>query len=324
MALMDYRNSSKPTKPEEGYASEADIPKTMGGLPLGEVQSKGVRFVPTYKTPSAGMFGAEGVQQLGDTNKVGDEYFQTLNPEEQRIVKGIANYEINPTTMFAGMKGAAARAQYIQAAKQFDPTYNDMEFPTRAKYLQDVRSGNVAKNIRSLNTATPHLQSLEESMKGLASGPIPAFNAVENWWKRTTGNRAPADVDTAVNAVAGELSTIFKNSGGTDQEIGHWLKTFDPNGSAEQKQAFIERAIELMQGRQTAMQDQYKSTMGKEAPENTFISPRSMEIMNRLKGTQSPALVSGVGQGNYQPGHTRNINGTTYVRQGDGSWLPQS
>ena len=82
--------------------------------------------------------------------------------------------------MFAGMKGAAARAQYVQAAKQFDPSYNDMEFPTRAKYLQDQRSGKVAQNIRSLNTATPHLQTLSDKMGGLASGPFPILNKVQN------------------------------------------------------------------------------------------------------------------------------------------------
>lgn len=267
---------------------------TSSPLPTGFVSVRGkVMRDPTYKSPATSMFGAEGVQQLGDANKVGEEYLKTLNPEEARIVKGISNYELNPTSMFAGMKGAAARAQYVQAAKQFDPSYSDMEFPTRAKYLQDQRSGKVAQNVRSLNTATPHLQTLSEKMGGLASSPFPVLNKVQNWWMRQTGNPAPAEVDAALHAVAGELATIFKNTSGTDQEIGNWLKTFDPNGSAEQKHAFINTAIELMQGRQNAMQDQYKSTMGKEAPENAFISPSSMAIMNRLKGGNQPSFSDG-------------------------------
>lgn len=295
IALLNYKQGLKPEETPDGYASEADVPKTMGGLPLKTMKvGKGGRIMPEYSAEKPDPVSAipsittpDGKQEF----LTGDAFLGSLPQQEQNLVKGLADYSLSPEKTF-GLRNDL-RAKYLSYAKQFDPTFDASQFNTRQKYKQELAStkgSGVGRSVVSLNTAIPHLQSLSDSMSKLSSvGGFPLsdkWNAVANWLKRTSGEAAPADVDTALNAVAGELSTVFKGTAGTDQEVESWKHTFNPNGSEEQKAAFIQRGIDLLQGRLGALEGQYSQTMGKDAPEGTFVYPKTKDVFDNLRTRQ--------------------------------------
>lgn|SRR3990167_854195 len=78
IALLNYKNS---LNQEEGYASEDEIPESMGGLPLKTVAlGKGRRFKPTYgnQTP---LFGGFDMQDMVNQFSQG----QPAEPEQQNV-----------------------------------------------------------------------------------------------------------------------------------------------------------------------------------------------------------------------------------------------
>lgn len=63
MALAQFKQNVKPSEEEEGYASEADMPETLGGLPIKTVTpGKGGRLKPVYGKPTP-LFGG-GVDDI--------------------------------------------------------------------------------------------------------------------------------------------------------------------------------------------------------------------------------------------------------------------
>lgn len=56
IALLNYKQGLKPEETPDGYASESEIPSTVGGLPLKSVSSEKGRYKPTYGKPTP-LFG---------------------------------------------------------------------------------------------------------------------------------------------------------------------------------------------------------------------------------------------------------------------------
>lgn len=278
IALLDYKRSL--ADPELEALKREDMRSRIAERSKDDV---------LFNTPV--VTNAQGQQEYA----TGEEFLTKISPEQQNLIRGITDYSLSPEKTF-GLRNDL-RSKYISMAKQYDPTFDASQFNTRQKYKQELAStkgSGVGRSVVSLNTAIPHLSSLGDAMEGLSSvGGFPfskTWNKAANWLKRSSGDAAPADVDTALNAVAGELSTVFKGTSGTDQEIESWKSSFDPNGSSEQKAAFLKRGLELLEGRLGALEGQYEQTMGKPAPEGTFIYPKTRSIFEQLKSGRQPAF----------------------------------
>lgn len=272
---------------DEGYATEADIPKMVGGLPIKEISSKGGRFVPSYGQPSGGgVFGDSG-QTIGDYTKEGEDYLSTLSPKDAGTVKALSQYTSNPKEEFAGMKASSDREKYIAGARHYDPSYDPMEYKKRADYLKDFSSGKRSTNRLAGNTLIKHMGSLESTLQDVPSSGV----ALIEKGQRLAAKQLPGifpkqanamtEEDSALNAVAGELSNVFKQTGGTDVEISHWLDAYDKNSPRELKQAYIKKGVELLQGRISAMGNEYEQTMGRPY-KGDLLSPEAKTISERM------------------------------------------
>ena len=267
---------------QEGFGSADAIPQEMGGLPLAEVTEKGGRFHPKYKKEKDDIFAGREIPKDEEGNYLkGEAFLKTLPPLSQGTIRGMIDYTLDPSKIFS--MRSDKRSRYVEVAKYVDPSFNLTKYETRRRYLSDLGSGQVARNIRSINTAVKHLSSLKDSVVGLTSTNVKYYNAAINYIKKDwLGSEAPTDAAEALNAVAGEMASLFKGTSGTDQEITSWKETFDLNMSKRQKTKFIQRGVDLMEGRLHALREQYFSVMDEEAKEGTFISPTSKKIVGQL------------------------------------------
>jgi hypothetical protein len=258
------------------------------------------------------------------------------SPDLQTIVKGLADYTINPASLptrnYKGV-GGVTQAQAIALAQQYDPSYDSKQYSTRQATMKAFTSGQYSQNINSLNTAIGHISDILSNTKSLANSNIPAWNALANSVKSALGAGGVTRASTNLSAATSELASTFKGSGATDAEIKQ-LGTIDANSSPEQVQAYIETAAQLLASRLQALTDTYTSGMGK-APANSFLSPTSVAALQALQKAGLNIQVPGIGGNTPAVGATvsdasgvpdgataQGDDGKTYVAQG-GQWVAQ-
>ncbi len=193
--------------------------------------------------------------------------------EVATLVKGIANYTINPNSIptrnYRGV-GGLTQSQVVAMAAQYDPSFNQSQYSTRQALQKNFSSGNYSKNINSLNTAIGHLTDLQSNFDKLSNSGFTPYNALKNSIEKVFGAGGITSAGTNISAVMGELASTFKAGGATDTEIKN-LGTVDVNSSPEQIKSFIETATQLLASRLSALNDTYTSGMGK-APDKPFLS----------------------------------------------------
>ncbi len=203
------------------------------------------------------------------------QYPQSTQLIAQKLVRGEIPYP----------GGFAIRSPYwinvIQAASQLDPTFNAGEWPTRVKTRQAFTSGKYSNSINSINTLVGHLSSLKQTANSLSNSNLPAWNYLANIGETQTGDPRVTNFNTIKGAVENELATVFKGTGGSDQEIKAWSQRINSSQSPKQLSGAIDKAIELMGSRLQALKNTYKQGMG-DFNHLDVLSPRSRQILQSM------------------------------------------
>jgi hypothetical protein len=212
-----------------------------------------------------------------------------LSEGDKNVVKMLTNYKMPLPSAFA------LKTPYwqgiLQRASTYDPTFDASQYPTRLATRKAFTQGKQGQNITGLNTAVGHIDSLVKAYKDLDQTKVQTVNqavnvlakyfpitkSLEERQGKITG------VKTKFNAVKGEMASIFKQSGATDQEIKSWNDTVDDPTTAtpEMWKNFIASALELMGSRLGALHGQYETSMGKPA-DFSFLNPKSKDILKKL------------------------------------------
>jgi len=276
---------------------------------------------------------------------IGEAFLNTLPPSEQRLIKSIAGYFVDPTKVASlrNPKDAGSeRNRLIKEVLQYDPSYDMTQFASRNKLRQDFNSGMGARNIRSINTAVKHLASLSEAVDKMDNSEVQIANTVGNFFSKQTGSPKVTNFQNAANAVESEMASVFKGTGATDQEIKAWRENLKPNMSPEQLHGAINTMIELMGGRLAALASQYQQGMGKpkdfqilsDGSRKTLskfgIDPDALENGNVVPlggggAPSAPPAPSGAGGGRMSKEQVNKATGerrTVYSDDGGATWHP--
>mgnify|MGYP007083443714 CR=1 FL=1 len=226
------------------------------------------------------------ILKAGATNAQGDmgeQDFNKMSPQEQQAAIRIAKGD-DMIEKYSGRGKLKDKLQFgaQQWAEQNGIPYNNYIAQNRATTLTDFSKGNAARNIRALNTVTGHLSDLKSTVTTSGNTPIIAYNKLANWYKKQTGKAAPTETGLVINAVVGELASVFKNSGATNEEIENLKKDIDINSSPSQFNKWIERAVHLMKSRMDALDEQWKQAF--EGTGKTFkaLNPKSPQILKNM------------------------------------------
>lgn len=290
-----------------GNQRSLSITENKKPLPPGFVEVNGkAEKDPAYLNPleksrvgyyqnMSGGFPSGGTTPDGDPiiQKTPQERMGMLSPEDQAFVKGLTDYTIDPASQSSrGNK----RGMLVGLAKEVDPSYDQMQYKTRSDYRNEFSKGKIGANVRSFNTAIQHLAELNDASQKTPSNPIQPIEAGQRILTQKLAGDSPEALamqseNSALTAVSGELANIFKNSGGTDQEIEKWFRAYNPNATRAAKQQFIKTGIELMKGRVGSLDADYERVMGKKNT-NPLISKESEAAMQRIGGGQGRSFNS--------------------------------
>lgn len=243
-----------------------------------QIQMEQMRIDEAKKNMDASSNGTLGM----DLNKSPQELQQDLkskNPSYANYLKSLADGKMT-------MGGRSTKAM-MQVQKDLSTLYPGMDMSKiQARYntRKDFTTGTASKNIKSLNTAVGHLNEMNKIIPELNNSNVKPWNQLAQTATREFGgNPTLVKFQAIKTALSGELSNIYKNSGGTDSEIKQISDTIDSADSPESMKASVNEAISLMGGRLSALQDQWHNAYDREDdPDFPVISPRSRSTLKSI------------------------------------------
>lgn len=214
----------------------------------------------------------------------GDEFLQSLPPQVANQVKALAEgRQAFPSGM--ALRHPAMQ-QLIGLVSQYDPNFDAVNYQARNATRKAFTSGKEADNLKALNTAVGHLDSLNTSMGALNNfgGVATPLNAPVNALQSAFGDPRQKDFAVKQEAVSNELAKVFRTSGMSQGEISRWQATLSQNQSPAQQQAVVKGALDLMQSRINALGDTYNKGMGTTGDGLQLLSPKSQQTFQKLLG----------------------------------------
>jgi hypothetical protein len=266
------------TSPEEIDQLNKNAPK---GMEIAQ-SANGKLYWKAKNVRSMGALSQLGIDTEGKTADQVKTEVQNNNPVLYKYLEKVANNELPVRGSFGMSYNQVSEVVSGLFPDKYDPT----SYPAKEKLRQDFTSGNASKNIRSLNTATEHLDELNKLIPSLGNGYFMKANSIKNWATRNVGKPGVARFNFVKTALSGELATLFKSSGGTDQEIDNIKQAIDTSDSPANLYDTLQGAVSLMQGRLGALDQQWKTAWGEDKP-FPIMSEKTKEIFGRIGGGQS-------------------------------------
>jgi hypothetical protein len=189
-----------------------------------------------------------------------ENWLKAQDPEAQFYIKKVADYEIDPRT--SSTKGGH-REQIMKAVAQYDPTYDQNTFGSRAKAVKDFSTGQQGNSIRSFDVATDHLDTLQKYVAAMKNGDIPLLNKLRNAWQQETGSSLPTNVQAVAPIVGAEVSKAIIGSNNALADREELRQPLQSARSPEQLSGAIEAYKSLMTGQLKGLKKQYEDTTGR-------------------------------------------------------------
>jgi hypothetical protein len=220
-----------------------------------------------------------GVVPEAHTDLHGKDYLGTLPAGVASTVQGIAEGRIPITSL--STKGGHREAM-LERVTQYDPKFNAATYQQRSKVQQDFTSGQAARNVTAINTAIGHLGSMSDLGDALQNGSTQAINAAVNAVSSQFGRPEVNNYDLAKTAVGDEMMRVFRQVGASQQEADAWKQKFSSANSPEKIKGAVKTAVELLQSRIDALDDQWKRGMGTDEGYPNLLSPKSQAVLARV------------------------------------------
>jgi hypothetical protein len=133
---------------------------------------------------------------------------------------------------------------------------------------------------------------LQQIGTGLSNSPSDTVNAIKNWLVPGGSETGVAinNFNTAKQAVADELTRVYRQAGGSEQDIQSWQSTINAAKSPAELQGAFKTIGGLLESKLGAMQNQYQQGMG--TTPVSVVTPQTRGALNKLQGVAAPAMVT--------------------------------
>lgn len=146
--------------------------------------------------------------------------------------------------------------------------------------LKSFSGGIEGRSVRSMNTATDHLFTLEEAGKALNNGDVRAFNAISNKIQKELGVAAPTSFDAVKKIVAGEIVKATTGSAGALGDREEVQASIMSANSPQQLLDSINYYKKLMAGQLQSLELQWLSGTNRGSKDfRAKLSPRTQSLL---------------------------------------------
>jgi hypothetical protein len=222
-------------------------------------------------------------------SKQGQEYLATL-PTQGPITPAVVQATAQGRAPWPNQRTPEGQA-LTAAVLQYEPGMNSQVQQQRQKAFNDFYGGGKSSEfVRSSRQAADHTLDLVDSLNGMTNLGFPAANAAKNFIGGQLGIETGANpAQTNVNALANELSGIWKKGGISDASIAEWANSIRLNGSRDQQQADVKKLVSLYDAGVAEIEKKRQDAFGPQASSlPPIISPElqgAMESVRRWAAT---------------------------------------
>jgi hypothetical protein len=212
-------------------------------------------------------------------------------PENLRArVQAILDYRVAPPSGYVLSRDPGWK-QAKDFALQIDPTYDEKEFPTRAKIMAEYsrQTGSAAgAQINAINTVLGHSAVLGEAVDALENGDVQLLNRIANSLKVQTGATPVTTLKAIVNRVGPEVTRAYVGTGGEASERKENEGDFNPNYSPQQIKSNVAITIRLLRSKIDSIKKNWVLGMNKTDQEfiDRFMTPEALQAIEKW-GPQS-------------------------------------
>ena len=273
-----------------------------GNNPIQQNEMTGeVRAVPLNATPTG-----RGNSSFGS----GSVTWDSASDQDKALAKALYDGNIRSFDLGYRDRTVGTKLANEYANKMGLPAYQSYGGDVKAGMSKNLAFGKMGMNALSLNTALGHANSALDAYQNVANMNQRFLNVPLNKLRSQTNDPNVIKLQTTLNALSGELATVFKGSAGTDQEIGHWVNVLSEDLTPRQAQGAIQQVNDLLNSRLQALQYQQGNVMGARPGDRQLISPHGQELSKKFSEI------------NNSMGQTKTLNGKTYKKVGN-QWFEQ-
>ena len=274
----------------------------------------------------------EGVDKnTGIDPKTGyDEgYLQTLPAQEKSLLKGLANYTIDPNKVGYRNKTQLQADVSTYTGGQF----RDDIYPNIMQTEQAFNKGKQGDQVRFFNNSIQHMTTLQKYADAMGNTSTPAYNYLRNVIETQLGYPAPNTFEGLKDIVGQEIvKSVVANGGGEAERQALAAKLASKN-SAPQLQQMLEGYKELGGAQLRDLKVQYEN--GTYHKRNDFadkLIPESKEYLDKVEAAAAarnnpnaaaapatPAATTAQPP-TAQPGEFKQQGNWVYRRQPDGTY----
>lgn len=240
-------------------------------------------------------FGASGGKGGGISDgQTGEDWLKNsgLSDGIQQNVRWIAQGKMAPLT------GNALRTPYGQALMAAVGKYDPEGFDTintgkRAKTAKDFSgSGGARQQLNNIETALIHVAGLKDASEKL--GSFPTGNTLRNKALDLANDPDLNAYNTIAKTAADEVAKATAGPGGsTVTDRNERLKEFSANQSVESRQAAIDAAVSLLNGRLEPLVTSYNDGLGTTKQGIHLLSPKAQEAYTKITGMKPEIVGAG-------------------------------
>ncbi len=272
----------------------AQIDEAKARIPLIKAQTAKAEAEAAQAKELSGIGGNAGQFPEVAPGQKNDAYLQSLSPGIQTQVKMLSEGKLN-------VPAFALRTPYwqglLQATAKYDPSFDTVNFNARNKTRADFTSGPSAKQVNAINTVIGHLDSLSQATDALNNTNYPLINSIANRISKAIGHTSVTNFDGIKKAVSDEVTRVWRQTGGSEQDIQAAQKNLDAANSPAQLHEMIATYGDLLESKLSSLNNQYKQGMGTDKID--IITPQARATLNKLeakagraKGTMTADLPS--------------------------------
>lgn len=261
-----------PQRPQFAMSPAGTTSVVPPGQPLPEGQFK----FPGKPDEALGMIKSQNSRSGVATGISWDK----ATPEQQNLAKALYEGRILTSNLSFRDRGTTTALANEYAIKSGLPPFKAYRGDVAAGTAKNFAYGKFGQNVNSLNTALGHVGAVFDAYQALDNTDTRLLNTPINKLKEQTNDPAVIKLDVSLNALRGELATVFKGSSGTDQEIGSWKEFLDRDLTPTQAVGAMQQVDELLRSRQQALE--YSRESGQAGGGMPLISPKASKTREKF------------------------------------------
>lgn len=267
--LPGVMKTQRPTSPwvvVPGMMSKNNKP-LQENKETGEMREAGLDAVPTGRGNSS--FGA------------GSTTWESASDQDRNTAKGLYEGRIRAYDLGPRDRGVGVKLANEYALMNKLPPYKSYAGNVAGETAKGFATGKLGMNTLALNTALGHVDSAYKAYQNVANTNTAWVNVPINKLKKSTNDPSIVKLGLTLNALRGELASVFKGSSGTDQDAAAWRDYLTENLTPEQINGAIPQIDELLRSRLSALNYQRSSGMTGRG-ETPLLSPHGAEISKKF------------------------------------------